>query len=72
MRGFDRFRDFLAQFREKLGNDAISGKPLPVFGFEKLFSNNAVGIDKKVSRPGKTLLHPSGFRVKDTISLDRL
>ena len=28
VRGFDRFRYFLAQFREKLGNNAISGEPL--------------------------------------------
>ncbi len=39
MRGFDRVRYFLAQFREQLGNNTISGKPLSVFRFEELFSN---------------------------------
>ena len=72
MRGFDRFRYFLAQFRGKLGNNAISGKPLPVFRFEELFSDNAAGINKKISRAGKALLHTSSFLIEDSISLDGL
>ena len=51
MRSFDRFRYFLAQFREKLGNYAISGKPLAVLRFEELFSNDALGSMKKY--PGR-------------------
>src|SRR5258707_6079990 len=70
MRGLNRLRDFLAQFREQLGNNAISGKALPVLCLEKLFSDDPVGIDKEVSRPGKTFLHAGGLRVKATISPD--
>jgi len=72
VRRFDGFRYFLAQFRKKLGNNAISGEPLPVFRFEELFSNNAVGIDEKVSRASKALLHPRSFLIEDAISLDGL
>ena len=72
MRSFDRFRYFLAQFREKLGNNAISGKPFPVFCFEELFSNDAVGINEKISGASKALLHPGSFLIEDSISLDGL
>ena len=72
MRGFDRVRYFLAQFREKLGNNTISGKPLSVFRFEELFSNEAVGINEKKSRAGKALLHTSSFGIEDPIGPDGL
>jgi hypothetical protein len=68
MRGFHRFRDLLAQLREQFGKDAISGKPLPVLGFEEFFPNDSAGVDKEISRPGKTFLHPGGFGVKDPVS----
>ena len=72
MRGFDRVCYFLAQFREKFRNNAISGKPLSVFCLEKLFSNDPVSIDEKISGAGKAFLHTAGFRVEDPISLDGL
>jgi hypothetical protein len=72
MRGFDCFRYFLAEFREELGDDAIPSESLPVFRFEELFSNDALGIDKKIPRPSKALLHARGFCIEDTIGLDGL
>src|SRR6267143_2350539 len=72
MRSLGRFCYFLAQFREKFGNNAISRKPLPVFRFEELFSNDAVGINKKISRASIALLHSSGFMIEDSISPDGL
>jgi hypothetical protein len=67
MRGCNRFFHLLAQFREELGEDTISGKPFPVFRFEEFFSNDAVRIDKKISRAGETLLHARGFPIPDAI-----
>src|SRR5438552_18447058 len=72
MRGFDRVRYFLAQLREQLGNNTISGKPLSVFRFEELFSNEAVGVNEKKSGAGKALLHTSSFSIEDSISPDGL
>src|SRR5260370_36571137 len=72
MGGLDRFYNFLAQFREKLGNNAISCEPLPIFGLEELFSNDSVGINKIISRAGKALLHACSFSIEDAIGFDGL
>jgi hypothetical protein len=72
MRGLDGVGDFLAQLREELGNNAVPRKPLAVFRFEKLFPNDAVAIEKKISRSSEALLHSGGFCVQHAISLNDL
>jgi hypothetical protein len=70
MRRWNRFRHFLAQFREQLRNDAVSRQPFAVFRIEKLFSNDATAIDEKISRPRKASLHPGRFRIQHAVGLD--
>jgi hypothetical protein len=72
VRGFDGLRNFLAELWEELGDDAVSGETLAIFGFEKFLSDDAIRIDEKKSRTSKALLHAGGFLVEDAISLDGL
>src|SRR5271169_1307533 len=70
VRGFDCFAHFLAQFREKFGNDTVSRKPLAVFRFEEFFLNDAFRVDVEIARARKALLHPSCLLIEDAICLD--
>src|SRR5271169_703065 len=70
MRGFDGFGYFLAEFRKEFGHDAVSGKPLAVPGFEKLFADDAFRVDEEISGAGKALLHPGRLLIEDAIRLD--
>ena len=67
MRGFYGLGYFLAQFRKKLGEDAITSETLAISRFKKLFANDAMAIDKKISRARKALLHPGSFFIQDAI-----
>jgi hypothetical protein len=64
MRGFDSLRDFLAEFGEEFGNDAVAGEPLAVFGFKEFFFNEAARVDEEIAGPGKSFLHAGGFGVE--------
>src|SRR5271169_6693675 len=70
MRGFDGFGYFLAEFRKEFGHDAVSGKPLAVFGFEKLFADDAFRVDEEIAGARKALLHPGRLLIEDAIRLD--
>jgi hypothetical protein len=72
VRRLDGIDDFLPEFREKLGNQAIAGEALAVFGFKKLFLDDAVCVDEEISRARKTLLHPGSFGVEDAVGADDL
>jgi hypothetical protein len=67
---FHRLRNFLPQFREKLGQQAIPRQPLAVSRVEKLFANDSLLIDKEIPRAGKALLHSGGFPVQDAVGVD--
>jgi hypothetical protein len=72
MRSGDCSGYFLAQFREELRNKTVPSESLTILRFKEFFPDNAVGIDKDVSRAGKPLLHPGGFLIEDAISPDDL
>jgi len=72
MRRFDRAAYLFVQFRKKLGNDVIPGESLPVLGFEKLFLNYALGIDKEKSGTRHTLELPDRFCVQNVIGANGL
>ena len=64
------FCNFLAQLRKKLCHDAVSGEPFAVSRVEKLFSNDAVDVEEKITRTRKSFLHPGGFLIEYAIGLD--
>jgi hypothetical protein len=72
MRSIHGLRNFLAQFREQLCDDAVSRNPLTIFCFEKLFSDDSLGIDKEISGARKSFLHPGSLGIENFISGDGL
>src|SRR6516164_8514344 len=52
------FRNLLAEFGKKFGDQAVTRKPLAVFCFEELFLNNAVSINEKIAGTRKPFCIP--------------